>query len=281
MLNVELSSKCMPSSPLQLSAVIITQNAAPQLAACLEALAFCQEIVVVDSGSTDSTLKIAAAHGARIIQTHWRGYGPQKQFAVTEAHHDWVLCIDSDEVVTPALAISIQQALRSPGADGFYLARRNRFLGKYLRHGEGYPDWTLRLFKRTCAGWSGDTVHERVICHGTTAKIAGDLLHDSATSLEQYLARQNRYSSLAAQAALERGERSSYSRALLSPALRFLKFYLLRLGCLDGWPGLVHILIGCHTSWAKHVKMLAAHNLLKVPEKPDPHTRQRHTPSRF
>jgi hypothetical protein len=130
-------------------------------------------------------------------------------------------------------------------------------MGRYLRHGEGYPDWSLRLFDRRMARWSDDAVHERVIAQGEVGTLVGDLLHDSAESLETYLAKQNRYSTLAAEAALARGKRAGVVTLLMSPLLRFIKFYFLRLGLLDGLPGLVHILIGCTASFAKYAKMLA------------------------
>jgi len=238
------------------SAVIIVRDAADSLAPCLASLGFCAEILVVDSGSADGTLEIARDHGARVIETHWRGFGPQKQFAVAQAAYDWVLCIDADERVTPELAASIA-ALPAPSFHAYRCARRNRFMGRYLRHGEGYPDWSLRLFDRRRARWSDDAVHEKVVTDVPVGTLAGDLLHDSAESLENYLAKQNRYSTLAADKALAAGRRSGAAQLLLSPLLRFVRFYFLRGGFLDGLPGLVHILVGCHASFTKHAKMLA------------------------
>ena len=240
-----------------LSAVLITRNAASQLAECLAALAFCDEILVVDSGSEDATAEIAFRHGARVIQSEWRGFGPQKQFAVEQASHDWVLCIDADERVSERLGESIRVALSAPARTAWRFARCNRFMGRYLRHGEGYPDWSLRLFDRRAARWSDDAVHETVIATGQVGTLPGDLLHESAESLEAYFAKQNRYSSLAANVALAHGKRATVLHLLLSPALRFIKFYFLRLGLLDGLPGLVHILVGCTASFAKYAKMLA------------------------
>ena len=242
----------------KLSAVIITRDAASQLARCLESLAFCDEILVVDSGSCDGTVDLARRHGAQVIETHWRGFGPQKQFAIEQAANDWVLCIDADERVSAPLGGAMVAALAAPTFAAYRFARCNRFMGRYLRHGEGYPDWSLRLFDRRQACWSDDAVHERVIAPGPVGELSGDLLHDSAESLERYLDKQNRYSTLAADAALAAGRQSSWARLLFSPLTRFLKFYLLRSGWRDGLPGLVHILIGCYASFAKHAKMLAA-----------------------
>lgn len=241
-----------------LSAVIITRNAAAQLLKCLTSLEFCTEVLIVDSGSTDDTVGIARRHGARVVETHWRGFGPQKQFAVEQAANNWVLCIDADEWVSGILKDSIVAVLPAPTFAGYRFARCNRFMGHYLRHGEGYPDWSLRLFDRRHARWSDDRVHEKVLIDRAVGTLGGDLYHDSAESLENYLEKQNRYSTLAAEAALVAKKRGSVARLLLSPLARFVKFYLLRAGFLDGLPGLVHILIGCYASFAKHAKLLAA-----------------------
>jgi glycosyltransferase involved in cell wall biosynthesis len=237
------------------SVVIIAKNAAAQLGACLESVSFADEIVVIDSGSTDGTAELAAGRGARVMQKAWLGFGRQKQFAVEAARHDWVLCLDADERVSDALRASIGAALAAP-AHAYAMARRNRFMGRWLNHGEGYPDWSLRLFDRRHARWSDDPVHEKVLTDATVTRINGDLLHDSAETLAGYLDKQNRYTTLAARAALARGERTGPARLLLSPLLRFIKFYVFRLGFLDGLPGLVHILIGCQNSFAKYAKML-------------------------
>jgi glycosyltransferase involved in cell wall biosynthesis len=243
-----------PRAPL--SAVLITRNAARVLPACLESIAFADEIVVVDSASTDGTQEIAQRHGARVVQKEWLGFGQQKQFAVEQAKHDWVLCLDADERVSPALAASIQAALAAPASPVYRMARRNRFLGRWLAHGEGYPDWSPRLFNRLNARWSDDLVHEKVLYAVTPITLSGDLLHDSTDDLTRYLERQNRYTTLAARQAFERGRSASIAHLLFSPVVRFIKFYVLRLGFLDGLPGLVHISIGCMNSYMKYAKLI-------------------------
>jgi glycosyltransferase involved in cell wall biosynthesis len=242
-------------SRLPLSVTIIARDAERSLGACLESVAFAEDIVVVDSGSRDATPAIAEAHGARVIHQEWLGYGPQKQFAVEAARHDWVLALDADERLTPEAAAAIQRELAAPRAAGYELARVNRFLGRWLRHGEGYPDWSLRLFDRRRARWSDDAVHEKVLCDGPVARLPGDLLHDSCETLEAYVAKQNHYTSLQAEALLRRGVRARARHLWLSPLLRFVKFYVLRRGFLDGVPGLVHIVIGCHNSFLKYAKL--------------------------
>jgi glycosyltransferase involved in cell wall biosynthesis len=239
------------------SVVIITRNAAGRLGACLDSAAFADETLVVDSGSDDGTAELAAARGARVIQKEWLGFGRQKQYAVAAARHDWVLCLDADERVSERLRESILAALAGPAAGAYAMPRCNRFMGRWLRHGEGYPDWSLRLFDRRHARWSDDPVHEKVLADAPAARLEGDLLHDSAETLAAYLDKQNRYTSMQAEALFQAGKRAGVAQLLLSPLLRFAKFYFLRLGLLDGIPGLVHIAIGCCNSFNKYAKLMA------------------------
>ena len=219
--------------------------------------AFAAEIVVVDSGSRDDTVEIARRCGARVIEREWPGFGAQKNFAVGAAAHDWVLCLDADERVTPELAAAIAGVLAAPRAAAYAMARRNRFLGRWLAHGEGYPDWNVRLFDRRRARWTDDPVHEHVVADGPSARLAGDLLHASAESLDDYMAKQNRYTTLQAEAMHARGERAGAARLVVSPLVRFVRFYVLKLGFLDGVAGLVHIAIGCLNSFMKYAKLRA------------------------
>jgi glycosyltransferase involved in cell wall biosynthesis len=237
---------------------VITRDAAGQIADCLASATFADEIVVVDSGSTDDTVEIARRCGARVIVRSWQGFGLQKSFAVEQAAHDWVLCLDADERVTPELGAAIRAALdTTPVAVAFAVPRRNRFLGRWLRHGEGYPDWIVRLFDRRHARWTDDPVHENVSADGAVARLSGDLLHASAESLDAYVAKQNRYTTIQAEAMHARGERASLARLLVSPLARFLRLYVFRLGFLDGVAGFVHIAIGCFASFMKYAKLRA------------------------
>jgi glycosyltransferase involved in cell wall biosynthesis len=244
--------------PLPLSLCVITRDAAGQLAECLASAPFAGEIVVVDSGSRDDTVEIARRFGARVLEQPWLGFGPQKNFAVASAANDWVLCLDADERVTPPLAAAIRALFGTgPGAVAYAVARRNRFLGRWLAHGEGYPDWNARLFDRRRARWSDDPVHEHVVADGPVARLQGDLLHASAESLDGYLAKQNHYTTLQAQAMHARGERASVLELVGSPLVRFLRFYVVRLGFLDGVAGFAHIAIGCFASFMKYAKLRA------------------------
>ena len=241
---------------LPLTVAVIALNAASHIGPCLASAAFADEILVVDSGSTDDTVEVATRHGARVERREWLGFGRQKQHAVSLARHDWVLCLDADERVTPRLERSIREALAGRRYRAWRMARRNRFLGRWLAHGEGYPDWTVRLFHRAHAGWSNDDVHEAVLTTAQVGRLDGDLLHDSAEDVSTYMAKQNRYSTLHAQSLYKQGVRAGYWRLALSPLARFAKFYVLRLGFLDGGAGFAHIVVGCHNSFQKYLKLI-------------------------
>ncbi len=247
------------SESLPLSLIVITRDAAHEIAGCLASAPFAAEAVVVDSGSRDDTVGIAARSGARVIPHDWEGYGPQKNFAVAQAAHDWVFCIDADERVSPELAAAIRGAFAggAPQAPAFAVARRNRFLGRWLTHGEGYPDWNVRLFDRRRARWSNDPVHESVLAQGEVDRLGGDLLHYSAESLDAYVAKQNRYTTLQAEAMHAAGERASGWRIAFSPFTRFFRFYVVKLGFLDGVAGFAHIAIGAFASFLKYAKLRA------------------------
>jgi glycosyltransferase involved in cell wall biosynthesis len=228
-----------------LSACIITFNEADRIEECLRSVSFCDEIIVVDAHSTDGTRELAARHGARVIERDWPGYRSQKQFAVEAARHDWVLCVDADERVGEALRAEIM-ALRSQGfggAAGFSVPRITDYFGRFLRHGNAYPDRLVRLFDRRRGGWSGYEIHENTRVDGPTRRLHGRLEHYSYRSLSDHQTRMQRYAELMAQTMYERGERCGLTKVLLNPQWRFLRGYLLRLGFLDGWRGLVFALV--------------------------------------
>jgi glycosyltransferase involved in cell wall biosynthesis len=241
---------------IALSVCIIAKDAASQIGDCIDSVGFADEVVVVDSGSVDSTRAIAEVRGCRVIEQAWLGFGRQKQFAVAAARNDWVLCLDIDERVTPELAANIRKVVANGTIHAYKMARRNRFLGRWLTHGEGYPDWSLRLFHRQYAGWSNDPVHEAVITTESVGQLQGDLLHDSAEDVATYLQKQNRYSTLHAEALYAQGVRAGYAKLVLSPLSRFLKFYILRRGFLDGGPGFAHVAVGCFAAFAKYAKLI-------------------------
>ena len=205
---------------LPLSLVVITRDAAGEIEACLQSARFAADALVVDSGSGDDTVAIARDNGARVMQRAFAGFGPQKSFAVSQARHDWVLCLDADERVSPELASSIAALFADgpPKAAGFALSRRNRFLGRWLAHGEGYPDWILRLFDRRRGRWTDDPVHEHVVADGPVERLAGDLCtrrpnRSTSTSRSRTAIRRcRRRRCMRAASAVRRGSRPSRSR---------------------------------------------------------------------
>jgi glycosyltransferase involved in cell wall biosynthesis len=233
------------SSASGLSACIITYNEADRIEACLRSVAFCDELLVVDSHSTDDTRARAAALGARVIERDWPGYRSQKQFATDAAAHDWVLCLDADERVSERLRTEIE-ALRNrgfSGAAGWSVPRITDYFGRFLRHGNAYPDRLVRLFDRRRGGWTGYEIHENTKVQGTVQRLHGHLEHFSYRSLSDHLNRMQRYADLMAQALYARGRRCGLTPVLVNPQWRFIRGYLLRLGFLDGWRGLVFALI--------------------------------------
>ncbi len=242
---------------MQFSVVLITLNAASTLPKCLQSCAgLTDDIVVVDSGSQDNTIEIAQYHHARVIHQDWLGFGKQKQFAVSQAKYDWVLCLDADEWLSTELAAHLQRLEdNSPNIHAWKMPRCNKFMGRFLRHGEGYPDWSLRLFHRKQAGWSDDSVHETVIYQGLVGKLHGDLMHESGEVLSEYLRKQNHYTDLQANNLFSQGKKITLGKMVFSPLIRFIKFYLVRQGWRDGMPGFVHISIGCMNSLLKYAKL--------------------------
>lgn len=241
----------------RLSACIITYNEADRLAECLRSVAFCDELVVVDSHSTDATRDIAASLGARVIERDWPGYRSQKQFAVDSATSDWVLCVDADERVSPLLRAQIEALRQSgfPGHAGWSVPRITDYFGRFLRHGNACPDRLVRLFDRRRGGWSGHEIHENTRVVGRIGRLSGHLEHYSYRSLTDHQERMRRYAELMARALHEGGKRGSLLKVLVNPQWRFVRGYLLRLGFLDGWRGLVFALIEANYVRRKYLQL--------------------------
>jgi glycosyltransferase involved in cell wall biosynthesis len=246
-----------PARP-PISACIITLNEADRIEACLDSLAFCDEIVLVDSGSTDATRDLAAAKGARVLVREFTGYRSQKQFAIASAQHDWVLCLDADERVSAALRASIQAA-RDAGfaaAAGYRFARATEYFGAFLRHGNAYPDRVMRLFDRHRGGWHGEReIHEHASVDGAVATLTGDLEHPAYRSLSDQLARLDRYARLMAEHLHACGRRAHLWNIVLNPFWRFVRGYVLRLGFLDGWRGLVYAYVEANYVRQKFIRL--------------------------
>lgn len=250
----------------KISATVITYNEADRIGECLASLAFCDEVVVVDSGSTDATRELAREAGARVVVRPFDGFRSQKQFAVEQASHDWILSLDADESLSPELAAAIiaEQERGFAGAAGYRFARSSEYFGRYLRHGNAYPDRKLRLFDRRCGGWRGEReIHETATVDGEVVTLPGDLLHRPFRSFDHQLAKGMQYSRMMAEHAHARGKRASLGKLLLGPAWRFFRGYVLRGGFLDGWPGLVYAYVTAWTARQKAVRLWLLQNGLE------------------
>ena len=230
------------------SACIVTRDEADRLPDCLASLDWCDEVIVVDSHSTDATRELAREAGARVIERDWPGHVAQKEFAVREAAHDWVFCIDADERVSKELAAEIEghRARGFEGLAGLSAPRLSSYLGAWIRHGTWYPDRKLRLFDRRRGGWGGQDPHDRVRVDGPVAELSAELLHHPYRSFEDHLATIDRYTTITAGELFGEGRRARLLDLVLRPPLRFLDFYLLRRGFLDGWRGLLLAVLAAH-----------------------------------
>lgn len=242
---------------MSLSVIVITKNEAAHIGACLDSVAFADEIIVVDSGSTDDTCEIAASRGALVACTEdWPGFGPQKNRALDLATKEWVLSIDADERVTPELAQAIQRVLAAPQADAYRIARLSSFGGRWIRHSGWWPDHVLRLFRRGTARFKDVAVHESVLAQGPSRLLDGHFLHYPYASPEVFIAKINHYSTEAAQRMHREGRRSSALGAYGHAAWTFVRHYLLRRGFLDGWQGLVLAGMAATGSYYRYVKLV-------------------------
>jgi len=254
-----------------LSAILITRNEAHNLEDCLASLqGLVDEIVVVDTHSSDETVAIALKFGATVSQPDdWPGFGPQKNRALALATHTWVLSIDADERVTPELAAEINRVIGRTERDGnhpkatenhygaYAIPRQSWYCGKFIQHCGWRPDYVLRLFRKSNAKFSDDLVHERVITSNTIGQLKNHLLHYSYLDFSQVLAKVEAYSSASAQQAFNRGERGSILKGVAHGLWAFIRTYVLRAGFLDGAHGLALSISNAQTSYYKYVKLWA------------------------
>ncbi|MEA2905425.1 MAG: hypothetical protein QOI12_2812 [Alphaproteobacteria bacterium] len=242
----------------RLSAIIITRNEAANIGACLDALAFCDERIVVDSGSTDDTVAIARGQGAQVAVHAWEGFGAQKNHALSLATGDWVLSVDADERVTGELAQAIGQAIAAGGADGYEMPRLSTFLGREMRHSGWYPDHVLRLFRRGRARFSDVLVHERVICEGPVGRLQAPLRHHPVGRIEDALSRMDRYSTAGADMLVASGRRVSFAGGIGHGLWTFFRGYVLRRGFLDGREGFLLAVANAEGTYYRYMKAWAA-----------------------
>jgi glycosyltransferase involved in cell wall biosynthesis len=238
----------------RLSAIIIAKNEAANIAECLDSVAFCDERIVVDGDSVDGTAEIARQHGARVATHEWLGFGKQKNFALSLAQGDWILSIDADERVSPALASEIQTAIAAGAFAGYELPRLSSFCGREMRHSGWYPDYVLRLFRRGRARFSDNLVHERVVCDGPVGRIEQPLRHFPVGRLEDAMSRMDRYSTAGAEMLIAAGQRVSFASGLGHGLWTFLRGYFLRLGLLDGPEGFLLAVSNAEGTYYRYMK---------------------------
>ncbi len=239
-----------------LSIVIITRNEEGNITRCLESVAFADEIIVIDSQSTDRTVEIAGEFGAKTFKIDFSGYGPAKREGVKQASKEWILNIDADEAVTPELAKEIKSIISNNNADdGYLIRRRTNFMGKWIYHCGWYPDYVLRLFKKKSGDFDDAKVHEKVVLNGTTGRLKEDLLHYCYSSMEQYLKKQNDYTTLGAEVAFKRGKRTGLFDLVLRPPISFISHYFIKSGFRDGLEGLIISFLSSVSVFIKYAKL--------------------------
>ena len=239
---------------LRLSAIVIAKNEAGNIGACLDSLAFCDERIVVDSGSSDDTARIAQGKAARVIQHAFEGFGTQKNFALSLAQGEWVLSLDADERVSADLAEEILKAVARPAADGYEMPRLSSFCGRPMRHSGWFPDHVLRLFRRGTATFSDDLVHERVVAQGAVMRLKQPLIHHPVLRLEDALSRMDRYSTAGADMLVASGRRVSFITGIVRGLWAFIRTYLLRGGFLDGREGFLLAVANAEGTYYRYMK---------------------------
>jgi glycosyltransferase involved in cell wall biosynthesis len=257
------------SAPEPLSACIVACDEEDRIGACLASVAFCDDVLVVDSHSRDGTRDVAHRHGARVIERDWPGHVAQKEFAIRQARHDWVLCVDADERISDGLREEIE-ALRAagfPGQAGWRMPRLSSWLGRWIRHGSWYPDRQLRLFDRRRGRWAGRDPHDRVELEGRVGLLRSDLLHHPYRDLTDHLRTIDRYSTTQAGLLFEEGRRAGLHDLVLRPLWRFFRFWVLERAFLDGWRGFVLACLAAHYVRMRWLKLwlLARRDELEPP----------------
>ncbi len=241
----------------KLSVTIITYNEEENIKDCLESVKWSDEIVIVDSFSTDKTVEIAREFTPKVFQNKWTNFSEQKNLALEKASNEWVLSVDADERATPKLKEEILTILNSefPSFNGYYVPRRNHYLGRWIRHCGWYPDYKLRLFRKEKGRFNERTVHESVVLEGRKGYLKSYLNHYSYKNLSDHLGRIDKFSTLAAEQMFRDGKRARFFDLLFRPLNRFIKMYLIKRGYLDGIYGLIVSVMGSFYVFTKYLKL--------------------------
>ncbi|HZE98780.1 MAG TPA: glycosyltransferase family 2 protein [Planctomycetota bacterium] len=239
----------------RVSGIVICRNEEEHIRECLQSLAWCDEIVVVDSGSTDRTVEIAREFTPKLLHRDWTGFIEQIRFALTQATGDWVLCIDADERCSGGLKEAIAKSLPEAGdTAGFELRRHTWYLGRWIDHGGWYPDWKVRFVKREGVRCEGHEPHYRLIPQGPVRRIDADILHFTYDDFKDHLRTADRYSDVVSDEWMKEGRGFNWLKAILHPPLKFFGCYILKLGILDGWPGFVIAVTSAFYVFCKYTK---------------------------
>lgn len=240
---------------MKITATIITLNEERNIARAIESLRCCDEILVLDSGSTDRTLQLAENLGARVFEAGWRGYSGQKNWAAEQASNDWILSLDADEALSEALEAEIWNLKKSgPRFDGYTMPRLARYLGRWIMHSGWYPDRKIRLYERSKGRWVGDFVHESVHVDGRVGQLESNILHFTCESLSEHIKTMERYTTLAAQEIAARQIHVPLWRVLVDPQWTFVKSFVVQRGFLDGREGLTIAYMAAFYTFLKYAK---------------------------
>ena len=254
-------------NPIQLSAVIITFNEEDKIGRCLDSLKkVADEIIVVDSNSTDRTVEICQSYNATVINQSFLGYIEQKNFALDKANFDIVISLDADEVLSPRLIESILVIKQNFTSDAFEFNRLTNYCGKWIKHGGWYPDTKIRIWNKNKGKWGGTNPHDKVILAENTKveKLQGDLLHYSIDSISQHIDQIQKFTTIAAGALHKRGRKTSIAIIIFNSWFKFIRDYIIRLGFLDGFYGFV---IAFNSGYAKYLKYLKLYEMNKATKK--------------
>lgn len=240
-----------------LTVIVITHNEELNISDCLESVKWANEIVVVDSNSSDNTIGLAKIYTTKVFTKEWKGYSEAKNFAIEQATNKWILSLDADERVTPELSEEINLILRNPGNkyNAYEVGRRAYFLGKWIRHCGWYPGYVVRLFMRQEGKYNGSRVHEKLEVKGNIGRLKNDLIHFTDRDLNHYFSKYNNYTSLAAQGLFEKSRKFRNTDIVLRPVFTFLKMFFLRLGFLDGIHGFVLCFLSASYVFTKYAKL--------------------------
>jgi len=240
-----------------LSAVIVSFNEEKKISDCLKSVQFADEVLVVDSFSTDKTEEICHSFGARFLNKKWLGYVQQKNFAANQSTHEWVLSIDSDERCSPSLKKEIQNILRNPetAEAGFSIPRKVFYINRWIRNGGWYPARKVRLFQKKLARWEGEDPHDRVEVDGKCGKLTGEIYHFSFDNISSHFQTINNFTTVAAKEKIAKGRRTNIIGILLRPYSMFFKMFLLKTGFFDGMPGFIIAVLSWFHVFSKYVKI--------------------------